>query len=1121
MMSERLVDEDARRVITETGLDQTLFVEAGAGTGKTSSLVRRIVNLVLDEGVPLASIAAITFTEKAAAELRYRIRDEFERARVDADPTRLARITQALEDADIAAICTLHAFAQRLLTEFPIAAGIPPRVEVLDEVQSQLAFEKRWSGFLDELLDREDVEELVLRALLLDITFNSKNRVGLRQVATAFEENWDRLDALAELHPVLKPLDFSTLTPALEQALDFSAACTDPLEDKLYAHLVDKVEPRAKLILAARSELEKLRLLKLDAKWKSSRGTKDKWPDVDSVREHLSTLEAIASDLLADASDEVLRSLSAHLARFALRSASDRTEDGRLEFHDLLVLARRLLRTDAEARAALSHRYQRLLLDEFQDTDPIQVELAVRLAAAVDAGSVPEEVDWEHLDTEPGRLFFVGDPKQSIYRFRRADIELFARAGQRFAPNGSVRLTQNFRTVAPVLDWVNDVFSHLIGAGDDPTKQPEYVPLAAMREALSGMDHRPVVLGGPHPDEKVRAAELREAEARTVAQAIAQIRDHPRQWPVFDRATEQWREPQLRDITILLPTRTSLGQLQEALDRLKIPHRADTGTLVYDTQEVRDVLNVLRSIDDPSDAVATVAALRSPLFGCSDQELLAWRRVGGHWDYRRALPDEADPEGRIADALSYLLERHRERWWLEPSALLAAILRDRKAFALGFHDHRPRDTWRRLRFVHDQARAFSEAGGGDLRSFLAWAALQGADGAKVHEPLLEEPDDDAVRIMTIHGSKGLEFEIVVVSGLTTLHRNRARPGSVLFDGEIPEVRLKKGLSTMGFDRQADLEGEMDNFEKTRLLYVACTRARDHLLVSAHHKVQPPDKAAASHGAAIWQRCERAGPELWQPFVEPIVVADGPDEQLTLPDLSDTPGAREQWAADRASLLQRAGRVHTRSATDIAQASAAIRLAEGDGELDGGDDEPGPFRRGRAGTAIGRAVHAVLQNLDFADPADLSELARIQAHVESVPWATEEVAGLVAAAMKAPIVQTAIESGRYWKELFVAVPSGDVTVEGYVDLLVETAEGLVVVDYKTDAVSSDAEIDAKLAAYRLQGATYALAVERATGRSVVDCVFVFCGAGTAVERRVTDLDDAKASVRDVVGSAPNP
>ncbi len=806
------------------------------------------------------------------------------------------------------------------------------------------------------------------------------------------------------------------------------------------------------------------------------------------------------------------------IARDVLEAAEQRRADGGLEFHDLLVLAREMLRANEEARTALHERYTHLLLDEFQDTDPIQIELALRIAAAVSTG----DERWQDLAVESGRLFFVGDPKQSIYRFRRADIGLFLEARERFGPDGThARLTTNFRTVEPILDWVNVLFTQLMGSGVDD-RQPAYERLIAHRPADSGADHRPVLLGGPHDDPKVKAAEFRELEADDVAELIADVIARPEAWPIGDGAGG-WRRPELSDIAILVPTRTSLPFLRSALDERDISYRLSTGTLVYATQEVSDVLAALRAVDDPTDAFSLVAALRSPLYACADTDLFAHVDAGGQWDLRSTPPDSLGADHPVSVAFAHLRSLWEARWWSSPSVVLDRLLREREAAMLGFGSTRPADVWRRLRFLLDQARSFEESVGGDLRSFLDWAALQGADLARVHEPLLPETDDDAVRIMTIHGSKGLEFPITILSGMTTQLTNRRSGIGVLWkDDGTPEVRVRKDAATLGFEARATVESEMDQYEKHRLLYVGLTRARDHLVVSAHHK---GSTKASSFAEIVWDDVDHV--DLWRRPPSPLEIDAAPRAPRAVPLPLDD---RESWLDARARLVEKAFELRVISATGIAVAAQRSRAESVDGAagfdaIEGGDDDGADQaddgvvpvrRRGRAGSAIGSATHAVLQMVDLADPADLDVHVHQQCAIEAIPGHEGVVALLARSALGSEAVALAV-AHRHHKELFVAAPVGERVIEGYVDLLVDTPDGLVVIDYKTDTANTEAEIDAKLATYELQAASYAVALETVTGRTVVECRFVFCNTKGAVERSVADLERAKRRVRDALAT----
>lgn len=1120
-----IIDAAERALIEHGGLDRTLFVEAGAGTGKTHELVERVSRLVIDDGVPLRDIAAITFTEAAGAELRDRIRETFEK-RLEADPPETIRLAceAALADTDVAAIGTLHSFALRILSEHPLEVDLPPSVEILDEVSSQLAFADRWRTFVDDLHADPATVDLVLwaDALAIPIEPPYARSASLEDVAAIFSDNWDRLSG-DEPHPgPLPDLDWPSLERALRELQLHPARCSGNA-DKLHTRIVDVIVPEVQAVLAEPDLYRRLRAIdpKRIKQWKSSGlGAAGSWAEVKDARSACDGVGAAAATIRDQAVRAVLERLRIRLADFTRRAARHRQREGRLEFHDLLVLARELVRTSPGARAALHQRYQRLLLDEFQDTDPIQIEIATLIAGTV-AGPAPAE--WADVLVEPGRLFFVGDPKQSIYRFRRADIEMFMEAKKAFAGDDAVPLVQNFRTVAPVLDWVNHVFLQVMPE-EVPGAQPAYRALAARRTDHPG-DHRVVLLGGEHD---LRAPQLREVEAEDVATAIALVRDRPDQWPVFDEKLEEWRPPRLSDITVLLPTRTSLRQLEDAFDRHAIAYRVDTGTLVYDTQEVREVLGALRAVDDPTDELALVATLRSPLYGCSDADLFTFVDGGGRWSLRRTPPPALAPDHPVVAAMAHLRTLADDRWWCPPSELMSRLLGDRQAFALALAHRRPREVWRRLRFLVDQAHQFEEAGGGGLRSFLAWTELQAREGSRVHEPLLPETDDDAVSIMTIHGAKGLEFPITVVAGVTTALGKARRGVEVHWEAGRAEIKLSADKATEHFDRLADLEAEMDVYERERLLYVACTRARDHLIVCTHHA-----PGVICHGATLARTSEGEEDRLWRRL---------PDHVPSVPvHLSSAPSPvvddREAWIARRTALLgpQRSARFV--SATAVAR--MALEPVEPGlvGDRDGGGadidpdlgsesdtsatDESGrpafSRRRGRAGTAIGRAVHATLQLVDLATGEHLDQIAAQQAHAEAIPHLAGTVAGMARSGLASHSVQQALAGGRLWRELYVAAPLGERAVEGYIDLLYESDQGLVIVDYKTDSVGSEAEVDAKLHQYRLQLATYAEALEASTGLRVAAGRLVFCRASGALERDVSDLAGARAEVRSLLGA----
>ena len=788
------------------------------------------------------------------------------------------------------------------------------------------------------------------------------------------------------------------------------------------------------------------------------------------------------------------------------------------------TLARTVLRDPQhgwEVRRRLRERYSRLLLDEFQDTDPIQCDLAALLASGD-----PDARDhrWYELTPDPGRLFVVGDPKQSIYRFRRADIAAFLRARDAFGAQ-PVQLTRNFRSAGPVIDFVNRVFGQLIAYTED--SQPEYTPLDAQRDAPP-VGPAVALLGAEAHDDGAKADEQRVREAADVAATIATALSEG--WSVSRRApdgTTTWEPCRLGDICVLLPARTSLPQLEDALEAARIPYRAETSSLVYSTREIRDLLVVLQAVDDPTDELALVSALRSPVFGCGDDDLADYALVHhGSWNHQAVRPESLSTGHPVARALDALAAWHDARTWCTPSELLERIVRERRILELGFAHGRPRDLWRRVRFVVEQARAFSDADGGSLRDFLHWAELQGSEGARVVETVLPETDDDAVRILTVHGAKGLEFPITILSGMTTAAAGRPRSVQLVFPPAGGwGVYVSSRVTTEEFDRFQPIDEQMDFHEKLRLLYVAATRAQDHLVVSVHRPDKPPEPDHPekwTHAQLLWDAAHQAG--VGVPFVasaSSLAPGRAGDVLAPLATLA-------AWRAELDVALAAGSRPRVRAATAIAKEAAllaetaerATTGAAGDPGLakDARDLELPPWNKGRYGTAIGRAVHAVLQTVDLATGDGLEASSAAQAAAEGVIGHEARIAARARAALGTEVVGLAL-AHTYRREMYVAAPvlsvAGDdgepVIVEGYVDLVVDTPDGLVVVDYKTDAWRDEHDLDAKVARYRLQGATYALALGAATGRPVTRCVFVFLGDDGAVERDVTDLPQATADV----------
>jgi ATP-dependent helicase/nuclease subunit A len=1129
-----LPDAGARRRIHED-LDTNLLVEAGAGSGKTTELVNRMVALVATGAATVDEIAAVTFTRKAAAELRERFQARLERdIRSDGVADDVAgRLRQALEDIDRAFLGTIHAFCARLLREHPLEVGLDPAFQELKAEERTGFYLRFWEGYLERLA-RES-------APMLDAL--GAAGLGTAQLYGMFAELAANPDVEFPLEETSPPAGGEVtsarreLESLVRTGMELMPERTpdqgwDPLQKKLRTAAFTLEVTGWK---NPADFFEGLALLCKDGP-RGHEITLNRWRNAELAKELRRRVNAFG---VGDApARRLLDRWYAHRYALALRLAQGaasefaehRRRSGRLDFQDLLLLTARLLRTDAGARLELGRRYRRLVVDEFQDTDPLQAEIVLLLASEPGDGG---GATWRSAVPRPGALFVVGDPKQSIYRFRRADIQLYEFVKGRFADFGSVvELTSNFRSRAPIGDLVNQVF-------DDPAFFPAQASAGQAR--FEPLNTRPSP--EPAPAEGVFWYALSPGRD-TVGEVAADDAARVAAW-IRRRVDEGERSP--GEFLVLTRVTTRLSFYARALEAHGLPVQV-TGAGVGVEEELGELLALLGCMIDPTDPVKVVAVLVGLFFGLDHGQLLEHRLGGGDVEVIKR-PSGGHPA--VRGALETL-----HGWWRSASREPADVFLGRLVPELGLLPLAAAGELGSIRagalvYAMDAVRGAALAGDASLPGALR--ALQAALAGKDAEAPLEPGRSDVVRLMNLHQAKGLEAPVVVLADPSAkapkgrdIHVERRDDGSAV--GYLRVVAERGGEGKRGarllarpsdWPAMEEAEARFEDAEEVRLLYVAATRARDELVV-AHWPGKPDASPWAPLDAWAREHGEELELEAWSPL---------PREELLL----SPEELAERLEAARSGLAARAEPSFRHvSVTDLAKhdrAGGASRLP-GEGGAGVGADESvaGAFR----GYSWGSAVHGALAaaatddsevGLRAACRALLVEHARpLDDHGQ--PRELEELVALVRAVRGSDLWRRAAAASRVLAEVPFAVPGvtrpppphapepeQDGTprrramrqldlfggaahgtpaepevagggeedeplpsiLEGVVDLAFREKGGWVIADYKTD-VGTDPDFPARVEAYRRQVDLYAEAWTRLTGEPVKERVLFFIAQG---------------------------
>jgi ATP-dependent exoDNAse (exonuclease V) beta subunit len=1050
-----------------------VFVSAGAGTGKTTVLVERFVRAVCERGLPIDSVLAITYTERAAGELRGRIRGRLrELGRHD-----LAR------ELDGAWISTIHGFCHRLLKAHPFEAGIDPRFRVLDENQARVLAGEAFETGLEEFCASDDSERIRLLA-----TYRAR---GLRRMLTGVYETLRSAGRDLVLEVAERPgLDarLEELREAarcvIEDTAGMAAADTPRASAARALELLERTPLRRRLGGAAQEGGRALparpisaeRLLDL-SDVAARGGPRARFASYEEARR---AVEQAALDELAARDRSLLEEL---LRRFADAYAAAKERESALDFEDLQLGARDLLRDHPSIRERESWRFRSVLVDEFQDTNRLQCELIDLLA------------------TED--LFFVGDEFQSIYRFRHADVEVFRE--RREASGGVLALTENYRSRPEVLDVINHLFSADFGDSFQPLS-------AAGRFADPAFGPAVELLVTDKASYRDSGTHWRAAEAKHVASRVKDLVDSGEATP--------------GEIVLLFAAGTDARIYEQALRELGLPTFRATGRDYYHQQQVVDLLAYLRLLHNRYDDEALVTVLASPFVGVSNDALMHLRRSAERRPLFVGL-ERSLPAG-LSDRDARLFRAFRQRY--DRLAGLAARLslerlcerilteHDYDLAVLAQWDGRRR--YANLRKLARLARSYEELRGPDVEGFVRFVREQDSVGASELEAVAEEEGTDVIRLLTIHGAKGLEFKVVVVA-------DAGRHGASYDSDEIlclPDGRLGfrvadpatgKRRPTSDYQEVKEVEEEASEAERRRLYYVAMTRAIDRLVVSGsidpersgddstpigwvlgRLEAKELDEAGEGpveierNGARLLIRVDRCGAEPAQPMRsdeeeqlalfasngDAPVIADAPKLPALLP-VPEPPANRVRRLSYSALALYQlcSYRFYAERIVGLREAPAAR-----------GDGEPG-----LAATEIGDAVHVLLEQVDLAAPRSPEQLG------ESVralyPSATddevERIGRNVAAYCESGLAQRIAELEGATVERPFAFEHDGVLLRGRIDVFHLQDGRALVVDYKTNVLEDATPAEVVEREYTLQRLVYALACLRA-GAEEVEVVYQF-------------------------------
>lgn len=1108
-----------------------LCVAAGAGSGKTTVLVERYLYLIEKAGMDISDIVAITFTEKAANQMKEKIRKKMHDKATGTGKTEdQEEWARRYRDIGSAWIHTIHGLCSRLLRENAIEAGMDPSFTTLDETETVLLIHRTIRDFLNQRLNKGEPSTVKL--------LTGYGLKGTVEILTQFLQQRDKISAW--LHHYLGRPAEEILRPLRKEAEEKMGAMVHRLQEISCPNQQDKMEQirQQALTLFAGTRLSKDNL-ETFASLRLQGGSKKSWGEegLDRIKERLKRLKDLAKRLVPLYHDErlhhehdLVRAMLTEADALNRQYAAEKASQGMVDFDDLLILARDLLKNNPDITDRYRNERKALLIDELQDTDPLQMEIV-----------------WLLSEEAAGQLFAVGDEKQSIYSFRGADVTEFLKYREAIRtsdPEAVIPLQRNFRSQEEILNFINHLFSRIFPqSSNDPDLL--FPHLEPHKKSLNTTHFVESCFIPKTKNEGQSTAVLREQEAQWIASRIYVMVEGREERILAEE--NRARAVEYRDIALLFRAMTDVKVYESALRQLGIPFTVISGAGFFDKQEVLDVLNLLKILLYPQDEEALAGILRSPIAGLRDDTLFFMTRDR---TLSQAL-SEAESIGAIDDSQRRLLIRAREmirdlrrlRDRVRVPRLIGRFLESTGYPALLLTDPvHGEQRYANLRKFMDLAREFSAKQCFGLSDFIDYIQELKAREAREGESPIHEESQDTVRLLTVHKAKGLEFPVVFLPDLSRTRSGKRNPVEI-----HPELGIgipvpdKRGSSQNSYTRSLILEQnkikEID--DEKRLFYVAVTRAQDFLVLSGQvrDRANPrPDssipmdwlqdilnitEANCRSDIPYGERKIRTSSPQWvtaeQDKAEPTWIQEYPGILEGHPlEVTEDPTAR--------ALIDRVNRIPKPQAPRRFSVSQLLtyRRCPKRYELSrfhGIAEPPREHRRrgSAGGRELGNLVHAVLQNWDF----DLSglkdcferELRRSALGPDEDQKVLTQALRLLQRFAESPTAEEIRKGNEVYSEVPFILKLEDSQIEGIIDKLYRNRSGrLTVIDYKTDPVLKE-DVPKKAEEYRPQLETYALASHRLFGEEI-ETALVFLAPGITYPLQI-DPEVTQAEILSVI------